>query len=126
MTFGSLSIGRYREKLYDTDFIVASCKIWKRYPKACATILRRIESGTLNTSWEIDVLKAHKGIVGWPHRQKLLTMACLLLHCSSLVQNVEPAYKCSKLLESRLKPIFGLSLANAYIEDTKENFKYRI
>ena len=105
------------EKIDDTDFIVASCKIWKRYPKACATILRRIESGTLNTSWEIDVLKAHKGIVGG-RMAKIIDDGVFTAHCL-LGANVEPAYKCSKLLEVA-ETDFGLELANAYIEDTKE------
>ena len=39
-------------------------------------------------------------------------------HCL-LGANVEPAYKCSKLLEVA-ETDFGLELANAYIEDTKE------
>ena len=105
------------EKIDDTDFIVASCKIWKRYPKACATILRRIESGTLNTSWEIDVLKAHKGIVGG-RMAKIIDDGVFTAHCL-LGANVEPAYKCSKLLEVAETDL-GLELANAYIEDTKE------
>lgn len=114
--FGSFqSVGI--EKIDDTDFIVASCKIWKRYPKACATILRRIESGTLNTSWEIDVLKAHKGIVGGC-MAKIIDDGVFTAHCL-LGANVEPAYKCSKLLEVA-ETDFGLELANAYIEDTKE------
>lgn len=114
--FGSFqSVGI--EKIDDTDFIVASCKIWKRYPKACATIMRRIESGTLNTSWEIDVLKAHKGIVGG-RMAKIIDDGVFTAHCL-LGANVEPAYKCSKLLEVA-ETDFGLELANAYIEDTKE------
>lgn len=114
--FGSFqSVGI--EKIDDTDFIVASCKIWKRYPKACATILRRIESGTLNTSWEINVLKAHKGIVGG-RMAKIIDDGVFTAHCL-LGANVEPAYKCSKLLEVA-ETDFGLELANAYIEDTKE------
>lgn len=114
--FGSFqSVGI--EKIDDTDFIVASCNIWKRYPKACATILRRIESGTLNTSWEIDVLKAHKGIVGG-RIAKIIDDGVFTAHCL-LGANVEPAYKCSKLLEVA-ETDFGLELANAYIEDTKE------
>lgn len=114
--FGSFqSVGI--EKIDDTDFIVASCKIWKRYPKACATILHRIESGTLNTSWEIDVLKAHKGIVGG-RMAKIIDDGVFTAHCL-LGANVEPAYKCSKLLEVA-ETDFGLELANAYIEDTKE------
>lgn len=114
--FGSFqSVGI--ERIDDTDFIVASCKIWKRYPKACATILRRIESGTLNTSWEIDVLKAHKGIVGG-RMAKIIDDGVFTAHCL-LGANVEPAYKCSKLLEVA-ETDFCLELANAYIEDTKE------
>ena len=114
--FGSFqSVGI--EKIDDTDFIVASCKIWKRYPKACATILRRIEAGTLNTSWEIDVLKSHKGIVGG-RMAKIIDDGVFTAHCL-LGANVEPAYKCSKLLEVA-ETDFGLELANAYIEDTKE------
>ena len=114
--FGSFqSVGI--ERIDDTDFIVASCKIWKRYPKACATILRRIESGTLNTSWEIDVLKAHKGIVGG-RMAKIIDDGVFTAHCL-LGANVEPAYKCSKLLEVA-EADFGLELANAHIEDTKE------
>lgn len=114
--FGSFqSVGI--EKIDDTDFIVASCQIWKRYPKACATILRRIEAGTLNTSWEIDVLKSHKGIVGG-RMAKIIDDGVFTAHCL-LGANVEPAYKCSKLLEVA-ETDFGLELANAYIEDTKE------
>lgn len=114
--FGSFqSVGI--EKIDDTDFIVASCKIWKRYPKACATILRRIENGTLNTSWEIDVLQSHKGIVNG-RMAKIIDDGVFTAHCL-LGANVEPAYKCSKLLEVA-ETDFGLELANAYIEDTKE------
>lgn len=114
--FGSFqSVGI--ENIDDTDFIVASCKIWKRYPKACATILRRIENGTLNTSWEIDVLQSHKGVVGG-RMAKIIDDGVFTAHCL-LGANVEPAYKCSKLLEVA-ETDFGLELANAYIEDSKE------
>lgn len=114
--FGSFqSVGI--ENIDGADFIVASCKIWKRYPKACATILRRIENGTLNTSWEIDVLQSHKGIVDG-RMAKIIDDGVFTAHCL-LGANVEPAYKCSKLLEVA-ETDFGLELANAYIEDSKE------
>ena len=71
----------------------------------------------MNSSWEIDVLKAHKGIVGG-RMAKIIDDGVFTAHCL-LGANVEPTYKCSKLLEVA-ETDFGLELANAYIEDTKE------
>ena len=63
------------------------------------------------------MLKAHKGIVGG-RMAKIIDDGVFTAHCL-LGANVEPAYKCSKLLEVA-ETDFGLELANAYIEDTKE------
>lgn len=63
------------------------------------------------------MLKAHKGIVDG-RMAKIIDDGVFTAHCL-LGANVEPAYKCSKLLEVA-ETDFGLELANAYIEDTKE------
>lgn len=54
-TFTNVAI----EKIDDVDCVVATCEIWKRFTKACALILKRIENGTLNSSWEITILDSH-------------------------------------------------------------------
>lgn len=85
------------EKINDDECIVASCDIWKRFPKACEVIMKRIEDGVLNTSWEIGISESHKVMEnGVP--VKIIDNGTFLGHCL-LGKNVTPAYDCSRALE---------------------------
>lgn len=85
------------EKIDDDECIVASCDIWKRFPKACEVIMKRIEDGVLNTSWEIGISESHKVMEnGVP--VKIIDNGTFLGHCL-LGKNVTPAYDCSRALE---------------------------
>lgn len=85
------------ETINDKEMIVASCKIWKRFSKACDVIIRRIQNGTLHTSWEIAIEKSHQGIVDG-FMTKIIDVGRFIGHCL-LGENVSPAYDSSGLLE---------------------------
>lgn len=92
-TFTNVAI----EKIDDVDCVVATCEIWKRFTKACALILKRIENGTLNSSWEITILDSHNEL-----REgkiiKVIDDGIFTAHCL-LGEKVTPAYACSRMLE---------------------------
>lgn len=92
-TFFDVSI----ETINDQEVIVASCEIWKRFPKACEIIVNRIKEGTLYTSWEIAIEKSHQGIVDGL-MTKIIDVGRFIGHCL-LGKQVSPAYDSSGLLE---------------------------
>lgn len=81
----------------DKECIVASCEIWKRFSKACEIIIKRIQEGSLHTSWEIAVEKSKQGIVDGL-MTKIITAGRFFGHCL-LAKNVSPAYNSSGLVE---------------------------
>lgn len=85
------------ETINDKEYIVASCEIWKRFSRACDIIIKRIQEGTLHTSWEIAVEKSHQGIVDGL-MTKIIDAGRFIGHCL-LAKDVEPAYDSSGLLE---------------------------
>lgn len=85
------------ETINDKEYIVASCEIWKRFTKACEIIIKRIQEGTLHTSWEIAVEKSHQGIVDGL-MTKIIDLGRFIGHCL-LAKDVSPAYDSSGLLE---------------------------
>lgn len=85
------------ETINDVEYIVASCEIWKRFSRACEIIIRRIQEGTLHTSWEIAVEKSHQGIVDGL-MTKIIDIGRFFGHCL-LAKDVSPAYDSSGLLE---------------------------
>lgn len=85
------------ETINDKECIVASCEIWKRFPRACEIIIKRIQQGTLHTSWEISVEKSHQGIVNGL-MTKIIDVGRFIGHCL-LGADVSPAYDSSGLLE---------------------------
>ena len=85
------------ETIDDVEYIVASCEIWKRFSRACEIIIRRIQEGTLHTSWEIAVEKSHQGIVDGL-MTKIIDIGRFFGHCL-LAKDVSPAYDSSGLLE---------------------------
>lgn len=85
------------ETINDKEYIVASCEIWKRFTKACEIIIKRIQEGTLHTSWEIAVEKSHQGIVDGL-MTKIIDVGRFIGHCL-LAKDVSPAYDSSGLLE---------------------------
>lgn len=92
-TFFDISI----ETINDIECIVASCEIWKRFPKACEIIISRIKEGTLHTSWEIAIEKSEQGIIDGL-MTKIIDAGRFLGHCL-LSKDVSPAYDTSGLLE---------------------------
>lgn len=104
------------EKIDDDECIVASCDIWKRFPKACEVIMKRIEDGVLNTSWEIGISESHKVMEnGIP--VKIIDNGTFLGHCL-LGKNVTPAYDCSRALEiAEADEQPDDELSNAYAQD---------
>lgn len=91
-TFVDVSI----EKIDDIEYIVAICKIWKRFTKACDIIVKRIQEGTLYTSWEIAVEKSVEGVVDGI-TTKIIDAGRFIGHCL-LGRDVSPAYDSSGLL----------------------------
>ena len=85
------------ETINDVEYIVASCEIWKRFSRACEIIIKRIQEGTLHTSWEIAVEKSHQGIVDGL-MTKIIDVGRFFGHCL-LAKDVSPAYDSSGLLE---------------------------
>ena len=120
MVFDTSAFGTFTdvgiEKIDDDECIVATCEIWKRFENACALIMKRVESGTLNTSWEIDVLESHyENEAG--SKVKVLDNGVFIGHCL-LGAAVRPAYDCSRLLEvAEAAPDFDMELADAIQQD---------
>ena len=81
------------EKIDDVEYITATAEIWSRYPKACDLIKKRIENGTLYTSWEVKTNESHK-----ESDIKVIDDGIFTAHCL-LASTVEPAYDSSHLLE---------------------------
>jgi len=92
-TFFDVSI----EKINEKEFIVASCEIWKRFSQACEIIVKRIQEGSLSTSWEISVEKSTQGIIDGL-MTKIIQVGRFMGHCL-LGKNISPAYDSSGLLE---------------------------
>ena len=104
------------EKIDDDECIVATCEIWKRFENACALIMKRVESGTLNTSWEIETLESHYESEAGA-KVKVLDNGIFLGHCL-LGAATKPAYDCSRLLEvAEAAPDFDMELADAIQQD---------
>ena len=94
--FGTFTNARI-ETLNGAEYIVADATIWKRFKNACATILRRIDEGTLSTSWEIQVEKSHYEIEK-SDPVKVIDNGVFIGH-AMLGEDVAPAYDCSRLLD---------------------------
>lgn len=104
------------EDIDGDECIVADCDIWKRFPKACSVIEKRIQEGTLNTSWEISINKSHKETIG-SSVVKVIDDGVFIGHCL-LGKNVTPAYDASRLLEvAEAEEDFDDELSIAYSED---------
>lgn len=92
-TFKDIAI----EEIDGKEYLVASCVIWKRFTTACNIILKRIQTGTLFTSWEIATEKTRQGIVDG-FMTKIIEAGRFIGHCL-LAKSTEPAYDSSHLLE---------------------------
>lgn len=119
-TFDTSAFGTFTdvgiEKIDDDECIVATCEIWKRFENACALIMKRVESGTLNTSWEIQTLESHYESEAGA-KVKILDNGIFLGHCL-LGAAVKPAYDCSRVLEvAEAAPEFDMELADAIQQD---------
>lgn len=119
-TFDTSAFGTFTdvgiEKIDDDECIVATCEIWKRFENACALIMKRVESGTLNTSWEIQTLESHYESEAGA-KVKVLDNGIFLGHCL-LGAAVKPAYNCSRVLEvAEAAPEFDMELADAIQQD---------
>lgn len=108
------------EKIDNVECITASCDIWKRFPKACHVITKRIEEGTLNTSWEIEISESHD-VTEAGRKVKVIDNGVFIGHCL-LGKSVTPAYDCSRLLEvaEAEDQDADEELTGAYAEDIKE------
>lgn len=102
------------ETINDKEYIVASCEIWKRFTKACEIIIKRIQEGTLHTSWEIAVEKSHQGIVDGL-MTKIIDVGRFIGHCL-LAKDVSPAYDSSGLLEIA-SATYDIEFAEALSQD---------
>lgn len=120
MVFDTSAFGTFTdvdiEKIDDEECIVATCEIWKRFENACALIMKRVESGTLNTSWEIETLESHYEMEDGA-KVKVLDNGVFIGHCL-LGAATAPAYECSRVLEvAEATPDFDMELANAIQQD---------
>lgn len=81
------------EKIDGAEYLVATAEIWARYPKVIELISNRVQTSTLNSSWEIAVSEYRMdGPV------KVITSGEFTGHCL-LGKNHAPAFDCSRLLE---------------------------
>lgn len=105
------------EKIDNVECITASCDIWKRFPKACKVITKRIKDGTLNTSWEIEISESHN-VMEAGKQVKVIDNGVFIGHCL-LGKSVTPAYDCSRLLEVAEAEDQNVDeeLSGAYAED---------
>lgn len=85
------------EKIDGKEYITATAQIWKRFANFCALIKKRLENGTLNTSWEIATKKFHYEMSSGK-KIKVIDQGSFLGHCL-LASFVNPAYPDSQLLE---------------------------
>jgi hypothetical protein len=92
-TFTDVSI----ETIDGIEYIVATAEIWKRFNRACEIIKRRVEEGTLHTSWEISVVDSIKKLVSGTTK-KVVNTGRFIGHCL-LSKDTTPAYQSSGLLE---------------------------
>ena len=92
-TFTSVDI----EMIDGVECIVATAKIWKRFYDASNLIVRRINEGTLSTSWEIAIEQAEKKIINGAI-VKVINKGRFIGH-ALLSSAVQPAYPISRVLE---------------------------
>lgn len=102
------------EEVDDTECIVGTAEIWNRYPRAVNLIRERIESGTLQTSWEITVNSART-----ENDEKIIDDG-VFTALACLGRKVEPAYDSSRLLEVAEAEMDD-ELTSAIVDDLKEN-----
>ena len=102
------------EEIDGVEHIVAKTKIWKRYPEACSVIKSRYESGSLASSWEIEILKQRTAnYMG--RKLRIIEKGSFIGHCA-LGEFVEPAYDSSRLLNVAAKET-DVDLEKALISD---------
>ena len=65
------------ENIDGVEYLIATAKLWKRFPEFCSLIKKRLQNGTLNTSWEIAVKKISLGYKKMVKKLKSLMMDCL-------------------------------------------------
>lgn len=130
--FDTSAIGTFTdvqiEKINGKEYIVATAKLWKRFPEFCALVIKRLSEGNLGTSWEITVDKSHTEIIGG-QKIKIIDSGSFIGH-ALLNKKLPPAYKDSQVLEvasnctdddliEALNKDFSLS-QSLNIEDKKE------
>lgn len=91
--FDSVEIATINNK----EYIVATAKLWKRYPDFCALVKKRMSEGTIATSWEIAVDSSHYEIIGG-QKVKVIDKGSFLGH-ALLNKAFPPAYQDSQMLE---------------------------
>ena len=101
MKFDTSAIGAFDSveiaTINNKEYIVATAKLWKRYPDFCALIRKRMSEGSIATSWEIAVDSSHFEIIGG-QKVKVIDKGSFLGH-ALLNNNFPPAYQDSKMLE---------------------------
>lgn len=85
------------EEIDGVECIVATARVWKRFYDASNLILKRINEGTLSTSWEISVEKSNKKIISGSV-VKVIDKGRFIGH-TLLSSQTEPAYNISRVLE---------------------------
>ncbi len=104
------------EDVDGAECIVGTAEIWSRFPRVVNLIRERIESGTLQTSWEITVNAARK-----ENDEKIIDDGVFTALCC-LGRKVEPAYDASRLLEVAETEMDD-ELTSAIVEDLEAEMK---
>ena len=104
------------EDVDGVECIVGTAEIWSRYPRVVNLIRERIESGTLQTSWEISVVSARS-----EDDEKIIDDG-VFTALACLGKRVEPAYDTSRLLEVAEADTDD-ELTSAIVEDLEEAMK---
>lgn len=85
------------EKISGSEYIVATAKVWKRFPEFCAVLRRRVAEGLLKSSWEIKVKDFHMEVINGEN-VKVIDDGEFIGH-TLLGEHVLPAYKDVRVLE---------------------------
>lgn len=104
------------EEIEGAEYLVATAEIWARYPRVIELIAERVETSTLNSSWEIMVEESYMD-----GNDKVIKSGTFTAH-ALLGKNHTPAYACSRLLEvAEDDTEFDEEILSAIIEASEAN-----
>lgn len=118
VTYDTDAVGTFTSAQIETidgqEVITGDALIWGRFPKVCQVVEKRINAGTLHTSWEIKPVASHQDNDANVVDNGYFVGVCLL------GESVEPAVDAAHLMEVA-SVSDDMELAEAFAEDMKTN-----